>query len=72
MDNLIEALTIFKKYLVVGYHQTYPTACEHDVLIVNVNPDLVSSEDKKRLEELDFEEDGEYGNAFISFHYGSC
>lgn len=65
MDRLIEALQILRKY----DNPEYPTNCNHDELWVNVNPDLVSDKDKKRLEELSFspEEDG-----FQSFEFGSC
>ena len=72
MDNLIEALNIFKKYLTKDYERKYPTQCQHDVLVVNVDPALVSEEDKKRLEELDFTPSEEFEESFISFHYGSC
>ena len=74
MKNLIEALTILLKY---APDLDYPTHCEHDVLIVNVDPHLVSSEDIKSLEELGFfasneSDDSEYGDAFYSYKYGSC
>ncbi len=67
MKQLIEALTILLKY----GNPDYPTHCEHDELYVNIDPGLVSEDDKKRLDELGFllSDDG-YG--FISFKYGSC
>lgn len=69
MEELIEALQIFLKY----DNPSYPTHCEHDYLYVDIHPDKVSEEDKKRLDELGFIIDGEYGGAgFGSFKYGSC
>lgn len=68
MDDLIEALQIFRKYT----NTDYPTGCMHDQLYVDVNPDLVSGEDIERLDELGFIPDEEYGEGFISFRYGSC
>lgn len=72
MDDLIEALIIFKNYLKKDdYNYKYPTHCEHDVLTVCVNPENVSQEDKDRLEKLGFitNKDKE---VFISFKFGSC
>lgn len=68
MENLIEALQIFLKYS----KDKYPTNCSHDKLYVNVDPDLVSAEDKIRLEELGFTPDEESGGGFQSFRFGSC
>ena len=42
MDDLIEALKIFRKYT-DAYN---PTNCTHDEFLVNVDPDKVSEEDK--------------------------
>lgn len=66
MEDLIEALQIFLKYS----KDKYPTHCEHDQLHVNVDPNKVSEEDKKRLEELSFTPDEFDG--FKSFRFGSC
>lgn len=70
MKDLIEALQIFLKYT----SSTFPTHCEHDVLYVDVSPELVSQADKVRLAELSFTPgcgDGtEHG--FTSFRFGSC
>jgi len=69
MKDLIEALTILLKY---GNPQ-WPTNCSHDCLaIVGIEPDGVSEEDKKRLDELGFfvSEDEDMG--FISFRFGSA
>ena len=66
MNDLIEALQIFSKYT----SDEYPTACDHDVLYVMVNPDDVSEEDINRLAKLDFfPGDNE---TFESFRFGSC
>jgi hypothetical protein len=71
MKDLIEALTILAKYLP---EDTYaPTHCEHDVLYVPaVDFNEVSDEDKKRLDELGFSENTEFGDGFMSFRFGSC
>jgi hypothetical protein len=67
MDDLITALTIFRKY---GNPQ-YPTHCNHDELNVAITPSLVSPEDLKKLEELSFTPDS-YGDGFCSTRFGSC
>jgi hypothetical protein len=68
MNELIEALQIFAKYT----DTKWPTHCEHDVLwICGVEPDKVTEEDKKRLDELGFFIDEE-DNYFKSFHFGSA
>lgn len=87
MEDLIKALLIFQKYIKpddLAYK--YPTSCEHDKFYVNVNPDIVSVEDKTTLYELGFfpnefdADGGEYiapekpgmeGYCFLSYHYGS-
>ena len=66
MDDLIEALTILKKY----DSPKYPTHCEHDVLHVAIDPKKVPKKDKKRLDKLGFWPD-EHGG-FGSFRFGSC
>jgi hypothetical protein len=70
MDKLIEALQIMNKY----GNPEYPTHCEHDVLIIcGIDPDIVSEEDKEKLEELRFFISDEYGDkCFQSFKYGSA
>jgi hypothetical protein len=67
MKQLIEALTIFLKYM---EDVSYPTHCEHDVLHVACGPELVSEEDKAKLDTLGFFPD-EY-DGFSSYKYGSC
>jgi len=69
MKELIEAFQIFLKYS----SDPYPTHCEHDVMYVNVNPEIVSEEDKKRLEDLGFNSgNGEVPEVFYSYKFGSC
>lgn len=88
MEDLIKALLIFQKYIKpddLAYK--YPTACEHDELNVNVNPDIVSVEDKITLYKLGFfpseceeDDEGNYvapkepemeGDYFMSYRFGS-
>ncbi len=68
MDDLIEALTIFKKYS--DTHN--PTHCEHDTLYI-VGPvwGEISDEDRERLDELGFLY-SENDDAIISFRFGSA
>ena len=66
MDDLIKALTIFSKYT----DTKYPTHCEHDVMMVMVDPNIVSPEDIIELEQLGF--DVTEDNCFSSFHFGSA
>ncbi len=70
LDNLIKALTIFRKY----GNPNYPTHCEHDVMyICGIDPDDVSEEDKKELDDLGFIVASDYGETqFKSFEYGSA
>jgi hypothetical protein len=72
MKDLIEALTIFRKY----EDATNPTHCEHDVLqVMHVTEEEVSEEDRKRLGELGFNWDapGNGGDGcWISYRYGSA
>lgn len=51
LSNLIKALKIFLKY---GDCE-YPIHCERDILfILEINPNIVSDEDKDILEQLGF------------------
>lgn len=68
MEDLIKALQIFLKY----GNPDYPTHCEHDTLLVSINPEIVSEEDKVQLDFLGFFPSEEYDECFISFKYGSC
>lgn len=66
LTALIEALTLFRKY----GNPAYPTHCEHDELLVFIDPSLVSGEDKRRLLLLGFSED-EDDRCFRSYRFGS-
>ena len=70
MSDLIAALTILLKY----GDKRRPTHCEHDVMIVDIQPDLVSLEDKAKLNELGFEHGLDDGGelCFFSFRFGKC
>lgn len=71
MEDLIQALTIFLKYL-EDKNDHNPTHCEHDELwVVNIDRDLVSDEDHAKLKRLGFEwyEDDE---SYKSFRFGSA
>lgn len=65
MSDLIEALQIFLKY----GDPKYPTHCEHYILYVAIEPELVSEEDLDRLAELNFTPSPLSG--FSSFRFGS-
>lgn len=69
MKDLIEALQILLKY---GDARN-PFYCDHDVLTVQcVTPDIVTEEDKERLDKLGFFISEEYGESYFkSFRYGS-
>lgn len=67
MDDLIEALTILRKYGNPGR----PTNCAHDLLWVNIDPEKVTPEDTERLDQLGFFPDSE-GAGFTSTKFGSC
>lgn len=73
MKDLIEALTILMKY--GGADEHAPTHCEHDILYVAGigvgSEDVVSKEDRKRLETLGFHWDEEV-DCWASFRFGSC
>lgn len=76
MNDLIKALQIFVKY---GdphnpTHCGHDMHCGHDVMLVCIDPDNVSEEDKAALEALSFHpDDGEYGGScFYSFRFGSA
>jgi hypothetical protein len=67
LDDLIEALTILRKY----GNPKYPTTCEHDILYVCIDAKLVSAEDTARLDELGFFVENE-ADGFASHHFGNC
>ncbi len=66
MDDLISALTIFRKYK----NEQWPTHCEHDeLMIMGVTKDEVSAEDQAELARLGFV----WGqHCWISFRFGSA
>jgi hypothetical protein len=69
MDDLIEALTIFRKYQNVRN----PTYCRHDeMMIMAVTKDEVSAEDQKRLDELGFFWSEAEDGYWASFRFGSA
>lgn len=65
MDDLIEALQIFRKY----GNPKDPFHCEHDVLMVNYDPENIGDQDTKRLYELGFFAEDD---CFKSYRFGSC
>lgn len=66
MDDLIAALTIFRKYA----NPRHPTWCEHDKLhVVGVTLEQVSEEDLVELARLNFYYSNE---GFYSFRFGSA
>lgn len=67
MDDLIQALQIFRKY---GNPQR-PTHCEHDVMYIPISPADVSEEDLATLANLGFFPTGD-GETFQSFKFGSA
>lgn len=66
MEDLIEALQIFLKYC----NDRRPTWCAHEVLMVLVDPWVVSKADTEKLAKLDFYPDDD-NTAFISHRFGS-
>ena len=67
MEDLIEALIIFKKYQGGRYA---PTHCEHDVLyIMGVEKNDPSDKELERLEELGFHRSE---NCWQSYRFGSA
>ncbi|MCK9557056.1 MAG: hypothetical protein M0R50_03315 [Candidatus Cloacimonetes bacterium] len=67
MDDLIEALTILRKY----GNPEHPTHCEHDELTVAISPEGVSEDDINKLDELGFYA-VESMECFCSHKFGSC
>lgn len=69
MNDLIEALQIFARY----GNPYSPTHCEHDELMVMIDPEVVSGKDKARLDELGFIPSYTYGEGmFLSYRFGSA
>ena len=70
MDDLIAALTIFRKYM--DKDEYAPTHCEHDILlVVGVEEDAVSTEDLAELNRLGFTWQNQY-DCFGSLRFGSA
>lgn len=65
MDDWIEILNIMKKYC-NGYNDDWPFWAEHEIIGLNVDWELVSDEDMKRLNELDVFFSAEY-DSLIKF-----
>ena len=71
MNDLIEALTILRKY----HNGTDgPTHCEHDELrVFGIDTESVSLDDRARLGQLGFfQDESEGGPCFSSYRFGSC
>ncbi len=69
VDQLIQALTIFKKYL---GDESHPTHCEHDIMMIMVHSEKeISEEDRKALDELGFHFSQEY-DCWTSYRFGSA
>lgn len=66
MDELIEALEIFKKYA----NLTYPTKCTTNAFHVMIKTDTVSKNDKAKLGQLSFAPNFDY-QCFTSYRFGS-
>jgi len=67
MSDLIEALKIFRRY----GNPEWPTHCEHDVMMINIDYTIISDKDKEKLNHLGFIEDVE-NNKFKSYKFGSA
>lgn len=69
LSNLVKALNIVLKYGDIER----PTYCEHDELLLLVDPSVISQEDITALDELGFFISGKSGEQFLkSFCYGSA
>lgn len=51
MDRLSKILQILNKYM-DDFQKHWPIEADHDIIWFNVDPELVSKEDMKALEEL--------------------
>lgn len=68
MKDLIEALQIFLKY----GNPYSPTHCEHDELMIIIDPAVVSKEDKAKLDKLGFYPSFDDSSIFSSSRFGSA
>lgn len=73
MNELIEALQIFAKYLTEDDQANrWPTQCSHDTLTINVRADAVTDQaDRDRLAKLGFHRAPDE-DCWYSFRFGSC
>lgn len=67
MSDLLEAIKIFLKY----GNPHCPTDCKHDIMYVDINPELVSKEDILLLEGFGFFVDDD-DECFYSYRFGRC
>jgi hypothetical protein len=69
MDDLIEALTIFRKYENAGW----PLDCmDCELRITEINPDDVDKADIEKLATLGFSVSRDEGGYFYSIRFGSA
>lgn len=61
----------YKKHPLKYDNPSRPFQCEHDELIINVDPQIVSEEDKRKLDDLGIFIGDDY-ECFKSFRYGSA
>jgi len=65
MDDLLKAFQIFRKYT-----NDDVLNCDHDVMFVCIDPEIVTDEDKIELKKLGF--DTNWDGNFYSYRFGSC
>lgn len=71
MDDFIQAMEVFLRYLDSdSWQYRYPFQCEHDVLFVMVDPELVSDVDMALLDNLGFRPSD--SDSFQSYRFGSA
>ena len=68
MEDLIKALQIFLEY----GNPEWPTHCEHDIMLIMIDPEIVSADDQIRLDELGFFVSTEHPDCFASYKFGSA
>ena len=68
MEDLIKALIILNNYMDEN-SRNYPTACEHGIMFVYVDPCIVSDGDKQVLQTLGFIP-SETDPCFYSYKFG--
>lgn len=71
MDDLIEALEIFKRYQ-SGYNLEYPTHCQHyELWVCGVDVGDLTKDEIQKLDKIGFFWDSD-DEAFKSYKFGSC